>query len=61
MAVLDPLRIELVDVDPRNPKEIEYPLHPLDSSRGVEKIHLGKIIFIDRAAFLNGKATKEWL
>jgi len=28
MAVLDPLRIEFLDVDPRNPKEIEYPLHP---------------------------------
>lgn len=61
MAVLDPLRIELVDVDPRNPKEIEYPLHPLDKSRGTEKLHLGKIIYIDRAAFMNGKATKEWL
>ncbi|CAL6101673.1 Glutaminyl-tRNA_synthetase [Hexamita inflata] len=59
MAVLDPIKIELADY--KEDKEIEYPLHPADASKGMQKIKFGKTFFIEQSAFMNGNATPDFM
>jgi len=55
MAVLDPIRVELVDwnpaVDTPERTKISYPLHPKDEARGTVPLTLGKTLYIDSSDF----------
>ncbi|KAH0574733.1 Glutaminyl-tRNA synthetase [Spironucleus salmonicida] len=55
MAVVDPIRVEIIDwVE----KSIDYPLHPALTERGIEKIKLSKVIFIERVDFSETQAAQ---
>ncbi len=51
MAVIDPIKVSLVNLDEDFNQEIETPLFPKNKEAGSRKISLSKYIYIDRSDF----------
>lgn len=51
MGVLDPLLVEITNIEPGNVIPVERPNHPADESRGKNTVPLTRFVYIDRADF----------
>ena len=51
MAVLEPLRVTIVDLPADAPSKVEVPNFPADLSKGSHSVTLGRTLYIERDDF----------
>jgi glutaminyl-tRNA synthetase len=60
MGVLDPLLVELTNIEADRVLTIERPNHPADASRGQNSILLTRLLYVDRADFKEEDRKDFW-
>ncbi|MEN1679653.1 MAG: glutamine--tRNA ligase/YqeY domain fusion protein [Planctomycetota bacterium] len=58
MAVIDPLRVVLTDVDGEVAKQCQLDNHPQDPEQGVRTVTLGRVLYIERDDFMEEAPKK---
>jgi glutaminyl-tRNA synthetase len=52
LAVVDPIKVTIVNLEPDYVEELETPIHPMDKEKSLKrKINLTKVIYIERTDF----------